>query len=237
MKDGSSERLLYAPMTAWLQGFLVSHHPRSSVTTLDMSRSSLSRTIKMNQMGKSFPGDWVTWDVHADTVGFVDTGSTVLVALVECKLGPLTLGHLSQLIGYCQVVHPAYAFLLSPPGPSASLSGLLTVFGRTDILTYGSARQGISRSIVVARWDPVAGQIDRNKTISVGASEHRHRHPVCGPRNRSVWDQCALDRTSVLHGLSSAREFSSERVHVVRFDASEQQPAATARSLDAASPF
>ncbi|MCE5193720.1 hypothetical protein LLF88_07315 [bacterium] len=164
--ETASERSLYAPVTTWLHDFLQGRHPRSEVTTLDMSQSSLVATIKMKQMGSDFPGDWVTWDVHADVVGFVRTKASVLIALVECKLGPLTLRDLSQLIGYCQVVRPAYAFLLSPPGPSPSLLRLLTVFNRTDILVYERVRNRASGSIVIASWDPIAKQLDRRRIVS-----------------------------------------------------------------------
>jgi hypothetical protein len=162
-----SERSLYAPVAVWLHDFLKGRHRRSAITTLDMSRSSLSATIKMEQMGSGFPGEWVTWNVHADVVGFVQTKNAVMIALVECKEGPLTLRDLSQLIGYCQVVHPAYAFLLSPPGPSPSLMRLLTVFNRTDILVYNRVNKSIPGSIVVASWDPVAGQLDRHRIVSI----------------------------------------------------------------------
>jgi hypothetical protein len=56
--------------------------------------------------------------------------------------------HVSQLFGYCRIVRPAAAFLISPRSLSKPLKQLLIYFKRIDILEYIP-----NYFIRIARWD------------------------------------------------------------------------------------
>ena len=75
------------------------------------------------------------------------------LAFVECKMGPITLGDVGQLLGYSLVARPEWSYLVSPEGMSGRLSTLLLTYGRQDVLSYGR-----DRHIRIARWN-----IDRNE--------------------------------------------------------------------------
>ncbi|MCX7598324.1 MAG: hypothetical protein N2512_05590, partial [Armatimonadetes bacterium] len=77
-----------------------------------------------------------------------------LLFLVEVKARPTNLAALAQLLGYCRIVQPEGAWLLSPLGWSAPLAKLVRDFGRGDLLEFAPGKK-----IVVARWDVATAQV------------------------------------------------------------------------------
>lgn len=161
----ASEQLMYPEVSAWLESFLLQRHPRSNVRVLDASRLPVYRMLR--RLGiTGLPGDWESWDVRVDVLGILSNRRSTQLAMVECKNSTITLAHLSQLLGYCRVVQPEYAFILSPVGVSGALKRLLQTHGRKDVLQYQLPAGGIARSIIIARWDMTAKSLDYESVIT-----------------------------------------------------------------------
>lgn len=160
-----SERFMYTDVCEWLEQFLRQRHRRCHVHVLDASRVPVYRVLRrMNTTG--LPGDWESWDIRVDVLGVVYGNGSTKLALVECKNSAVTLTHLSQLLGYCRVALPEYAFILSPAGVSGALKRLVITHGRKDVLQYKACAGRLARSIVIARWDMVAKTLDYASVIT-----------------------------------------------------------------------
>ncbi len=157
---------MYVPVKEWLLSYLQTRHKKAVVKVFDSSKQSLSRIISDNNLQAVVPPEWVSWDIQVDVVGFAVAGTDSSVALVECKLDPLTLRDLSQLIGYCRVAKPLYAFLVSPKGISDSLLSLLKTYKRIDILSYGERKGKLPLSIVLAGWSSDTKDLDWSSVVT-----------------------------------------------------------------------
>ena len=114
-----SEKDMYPDVCQWLEAFLNDRFRQAEVDVYSLPHTPISRFLSTYDRG-SFPGEWVTWNIKVDVVGFVHhpNRSTDLV-FVECKKNRLTLADLSQLLGYSRIARPLYSFLISPLGFSA----------------------------------------------------------------------------------------------------------------------
>jgi hypothetical protein len=161
-----NEKELYPEVCAWLEGFLSQRYRNTEIIVRDTSRISLARCIEESGYYANLHPEWVSWDVRADVTAFLITPHSTKLVLVECKIQPITLLHLAQLIGYCRVVLPEHAFLISPKGISSSLSSLINTYERRDILNYLQHDSEIHRSIVIAGWNPQSKSLDSNSLIT-----------------------------------------------------------------------
>ncbi len=150
----------------WLKNFLEDRHRHAAIQVFDTSEKSLTRLIQKKNLMKNLPSDWVSWDIYVDIAGFATDERNVYTAIEECKNIPITLAHLSQLLGYSRVVLPSYSFILSPKGIADSLKSLLLTFNRTDILSYKFNRGKIADSIIIAKWDARANCLDYGSIVS-----------------------------------------------------------------------
>ena len=82
------------------------------------------------------------------------------LVFVEVKDTQLSLINLSQLLGYCKILRPEFAFLISPKGLSRPLSQLLVHFNRLDILEFDK-----NRFVRVAKWNPTRNAIENDSII------------------------------------------------------------------------
>lgn len=164
------ESEMYPPVCGWLKHFLSNKYPGWEVQVFDSSRESLAKLIQKSGLIANLPLEWPSWDIHIDIVGFSIKERVTELAFVECKNVPITLGHLSQLLGYSRVAQPQHSFIISPRGPSDSLKSLLVTFRRTDILEYHQLAGRLGRSIVVATWNETAKSIDYGSMIGGDAS-------------------------------------------------------------------
>jgi len=155
----TTEKEMYPDVCLWLEGFLRQRHPHGKVSFLDASRQPVYRVLRNLQL-PGLPGDWESWDIRADVLGIVSGKASTRLAIVECKNTEITLAHLSQLLGYCRVAQPEYAFILSPFGASDLLKRLLLTYGRKDVLVYQHREGKIARSLIIARWDPTTNSLD-----------------------------------------------------------------------------
>jgi len=161
----ATEREMYPEVCRWLEDFLRHRYPRSKISVLDASRQPVYHVLRNLQL-TGLPSDWESWDIRADVLGIVSSKLSTRLAIVECKNRTITLAHLSQLLGYCRVAQPEYAFILSPFGASSMLKRLLQTYGRKDVLEYQQKKGKVPRSLVIARWDPVTKNLDYASLIT-----------------------------------------------------------------------
>ena len=86
---------LYPDVCQWLEDFLKDRFRQAEVDVHALPHTPISRFLSTYDRG-SFLGEWVTWNIKIDIVGFVHHADkpTDLV-LVECKNTKLTLAYLS----------------------------------------------------------------------------------------------------------------------------------------------
>lgn len=159
------ERDMYADVAQWLEDFLRDRFRQAEVDVHVLPYTSVSRFLSTYNQG-NFPGEWVTWDIKVDVVGFVHhSNKPTSVAFVECKNIKLTLAHLSQLLGYSRIAQPLYSFLISPVGFSATLVSLLQEYRRHDVLEYHWEPGKMPRHVIVAEWERTTGNLNRHSMI------------------------------------------------------------------------
>ena len=160
-----SESDMYPDVCQWLEGFLKGRFRQAEVDVHALPHTPISRFVRTYNRG-SFPGEWVTWNIKVDIVGFVHHPNrpTDLV-FVECKNTKLTLAHLSQLLGYSRITRPLYSFLISPVGFSRSLVSLLQEYHRHDVLEYHSEAGKLPRQVIVVQWEMTGRHLNRNAMI------------------------------------------------------------------------
>lgn len=144
---------MYAPVRDWWEGFLKERHKRSEVNVYDTSAIVLHRFIQEHHLEAFFP-DYLTYEVEVDITGVILTLDKAKLALVECKLAPISLRDIGQMLGYSRVVRPEYSLLISPRGLTEGLSRLLQSYQRFDVLDYGNGGQ-----IRLATWSPQREEI------------------------------------------------------------------------------
>lgn len=157
---------MYPPVCRWLEHYLRSRNPTANIRVFDTSRFSLARVIQDNNLMANLPSEWPSWAIFIDVVGFVQTEQTNFMTFVECKNVPITLEHVSQILGYSRVARPQFSFIVAPQGVSSTLRSLLVTYDRIDVLEYHTQRGHFARSIVVAKWDESANQIDNGSLIT-----------------------------------------------------------------------
>ena len=165
----SNEREMYPFVRRWLDELLRARYPARTIKVFDSSRKSLARLVAENSLMADLPAEWPSWDIHVDIVGFALKPGATELAFVECKNIPITLGHLSQLLGYSRVAKPRLSFIVSPQGVSDSLKSLLVAFQRTDVLQYSEQKGKLLCSIIVAKWSETASTIDQGSLIAADA--------------------------------------------------------------------
>lgn len=149
----------------WLQNFLKDRFRQAELDVHPLPYTPISRFLSTYNRG-NFSGEWVTWKIKVDVVGFVHHADkpTDLV-LVECKNTKLTLAHLSQLLMYSRIARPLYSFLISSAGFSASLVSLLQEYQRRDVLEYHWEPGKLPRQVIVAEWERATCNLNRHTMI------------------------------------------------------------------------
>jgi hypothetical protein len=156
------ERDMYPDVIAWFQALLSSRNPRSDVQVFDTSQFSLWQFLQRIKMTECFK-DYLSYEIQVDLTGVIKSKKGTYLAFVECKLAPITLRDVSQLLGYSRVAKPLTSVVLSPNGYSTSISYLIETYGRIDVLEYEK-----NRRIRIARWDKTRKDIDPRFTLPKG---------------------------------------------------------------------
>ena len=160
-----SEKDMYPDVCQWLEVFLKDRFQQAQVEVHALPHTPISRFLRTYNRG-SFPGEWVTWNIKVDVVGFVHHPNLPTdLAFVECKNTKLTLAHLSQLLGYSRIARPLYSFLISSIGFSASLVSLLQHYQRRDVLEYHWEPGKMPRQVIVAQWEMTTRTLNRHTMI------------------------------------------------------------------------
>ncbi len=158
-----SEREIYESVRSWLGSYLRGIHPRAEIRTYDTHSVQLSTLIASEGLQRMFP-DYSAYEIKVDVTAVVLTSTSARLAFVECKIGPITLRDVGQLLGYSLVAQPEISILVSPKGLSDRLSALLVTLGRTDILAYGNREQ-----LRLATWDLIRNEVKLSSLLPKGS--------------------------------------------------------------------
>jgi len=134
------ESYMYEPVRNWWERFLKERHKRSRVSVYDTSKIVLYKFMQDYHLEAFFP-DYLTYEAEVDITGVIITRDKAKLALVECKLMPITLRDVSQILGYSKVIRPLYSLIISPQGLSDPVARLLKSFQRFDVLDYGNGQR------------------------------------------------------------------------------------------------
>lgn len=157
--ESKQEIALYPSMLEWLQMYLENKHPKAVIKTYDVHSVDLSDFIQRNKYTKCFP-EYATYKIRVDLLGMILEKDKCNLVFVEVKDTPLSLINLSQLLGYCKILRPEFAFLISPKGLAKPLSQLLVHFNRLDILEFDK-----NKFVRVAKWNPTRNAIEIDSII------------------------------------------------------------------------
>lgn len=158
----SNEREMYQPIAKWLQHFLRQRFKGAEVWVGDVHARKVSHVLMREGLSHFFP-ESETYEVKVDVLGVIVHKQKGSLAIVECKIKPVTLMDLAQIVGYSKVLKPAFAIILSPKGWSAAIEKLINTFNRDDILEYGD-----DRKVVIARWDAKAAAVSYGESLPQG---------------------------------------------------------------------
>jgi hypothetical protein len=157
--ESKQEIALYPSMLKWLQMYLGNKHPKAVIKTYDVHSVDLSDFIQRNKYTKFFP-EYATYKIRVDLLGIILENDKCNLVFVEVKDTSLSLINLSQLLGYCKILRPEFAFLISPKGLAKPLSQLLVHFNRLDILEFDK-----NKFVRVAKWNPARNAIEIDSII------------------------------------------------------------------------
>ena len=156
------EKEMYPDVMVWLKRALQGKRPRADVETYDTSTVALRRFLETKGLQGLFP-QYQSYDIQVDVTAVVRTRREAHLAFVECKVNPITLRDLSQLLGYSRVALPIYSIIISPAGIGGAISYLLKTCGRIDVLDYGNGRR-----LKIATWDTARREISIPTLIPAG---------------------------------------------------------------------
>lgn len=150
----NSEKEMYPEVASWLVGYLKHKYSKASVKAYDTSRENLSDFLRHHRLNKYF-AEAETYVIKVDITGVIKHREKCFLAFVECKLNPINLKDISQLIGYSKVVLPAFSIIISPAGISPPVNKLINLYRRYDILTYTKTQK-----VHVALWNKLTHDIE-----------------------------------------------------------------------------
>lgn len=153
---------MYPEVARWLKLFLAERNLEDEVDTFPLGRAKLSSFLESKNLHEFFE-DYLTYEIEVDVLGIIRKKEKAQLAFVECKLKPITLRDISQLLGYSKVAQPAHSLIISPEGLSKSVDLLFNTFRRYDVLNYG-----VGKNIKIATWNPVRKEIIASTLLPTG---------------------------------------------------------------------
>ena len=154
--------MFFCPLFALVSGIA----KIGKVSAFDTHKTELSSFLRREGFHRHFP-DSSAYEIEVDVTGVIERRDSVKLAFVECKIGPITLRDVGQLLGYSLVARPELSFLVSPRGLSDRLAAQLLTFGRQDILVYGK-----DRLIRLGVWDEARGELDVSTLVPKGCHSY-----------------------------------------------------------------
>lgn len=168
-----NEAEMYPDVIAWLHGLLRERFSGAEVDVRDTHASPLNEYIKRNRLERYFQDNiWQTYEIRVDITGFMLHRGKPGIAFVECKLIPISLLHISQLLGYSRVARPLLSYLISTKGIGSAVVGLISRYDRTDILEYDWQKGRIPRTLMLGTWDITAKRLDPASVLPPGVFTH-----------------------------------------------------------------
>lgn len=159
-KRNNREISFYPKMLEWLQEYLENKNKGAGVTTHDVHSVDLSDFFERHKEYRKFFPEYATYKIRVDLLGIVTNKDRCELTFVEVKDTQMSLINLSQLLGYCKILRPKRAFLISPRGLSKPMRQLLTHFNRVDILEFDK-----NKFVTVAKWNTSRNAIDMDSAI------------------------------------------------------------------------
>ncbi len=155
-----AEKDWYPEIAKWVEQYL--HDKYKNCEVIVTYESAIQKLdVILQKYGIDCP--WAKGlDIEVDIVGILKGSNKYKLIFVEVKDVPLKLTHLGQLWGYCQLVNPEEAFLISTKG-LGTLGKCLVDLRRIDILKYGEMHK--NKSMKVVKWDPIRKSIDYSTLI------------------------------------------------------------------------
>ncbi len=165
---------MYPDVMAWLDRVLRERFSGAEVDVRDTRGSSLSSYIRQNGLHYYFPSNiWQTFEIRVDITAFMVYRERPALVFVECKTIPISLMHVSQLLGYSRVARPLLSYLVSTKGIGNAVVGLISRYNRTDILEYDWEKGRTPRTIVLGTWDISTKNLEPASILPPGAFTHR----------------------------------------------------------------
>jgi len=165
-----NEAAIYPDIILWLGGFLGTRFHKAEIDIQDTHAYPLNTYVRRHNLHQYFQGDtWQTYDIRVDITGFVRYGSSCGLVFVECKTRPISLIHVSQILGYSRVAQPIQSYLISTVGIGDAVRSLILRYDRTDVLEYYWERGRQPRRIIVARWESDTRQLDQASILPPGS--------------------------------------------------------------------
>ena len=150
---------LYPKILIWLQSYLKDKYPKAEIKTFDVHSVDLSDFIQRHNYMKYFP-DYSTYKMKVDLIGIITYKEKCSLVFVEVKDTQLSVRDVSQLLGYCKIVKPELAFLISPKGLARPLNTMLVHYNRIDILQFDNYKK-----VKVAKWNSIRNEIEFDSVI------------------------------------------------------------------------
>jgi hypothetical protein len=157
-----SEKELYPEVVKWLERYLKEKFSKAGIKAYDTSCQDLSDFLRRHKLHLFFP-EFETYVIKVDITASLKHKDKCDLAFVECKLNPINLKDISQLLGYSKVVKPKYAFIISPTGISSPVNTLIKIYKRYDILEYSE-----NLKIKIAQWNKTTQEIDISTLLPPG---------------------------------------------------------------------
>ena len=165
-----NETEMYPDVILWLGRVLRGRFPGCEVDVKDTHASPLNEYIKRNGLQQYFQSDiWQTYEIRVDITAFMVHRERPALVFVECKVIPISLLHVSQLLGYSRVARPLLSCLISTKGIGNAVIGLISRYDRTDILEYYWEKGRQPRSIILGKWDEQTKRVDVSSILPPGA--------------------------------------------------------------------
>lgn len=166
-----TEKQMYGDISRWLHTSLASKLLNADIDVRDTHASPLSEYIKKHGLQDYFKSDlWQTYDIRVDLTAFVKSSKHTGLVFVECKTTPISLLHISQLLGYSRVALPLFSYLISSANIGSAVKSLIMRYDRTDILEYHWEKGQFPRRIIIAKWDANSKSIDLTTVLPPGTS-------------------------------------------------------------------
>jgi hypothetical protein len=162
---------MYGDVRQWLCILLAGKFPNAHIDVRDTHASPLNEYINKHSLQDYFESDlWQTYDIHVDLTAFIKSDRRTDLVFVECKIIPISLLHVSQLLGYSRVALPLFSYLISSANIGSAVKALIMRYDRTDILEYHWEKGQFPRRIIIAKWDFNSKSIDLTMVLPPGTS-------------------------------------------------------------------